>query len=257
MSRRHIVFPCGEDWLAGTIDMAPGSSGLLIVSGGGEVRSGPAGHYAALAGRLAAAGYPVFRFDRRGVGDSVGTNGGFRSAGPDIATAAAAFRAEAPSVKRLIAWGNCDGASALMLDSGAGMDGLVLSNPWVLEDDAELPVPRAVRQRYGAKLRNPQEILRLLTGKVNVAGLAKGLVHAMRPRPAPTSLAGEMAAGLARFHGAKRILIATRDRTAQHFTASWPPGDACVIHFDSASHGWIEPPDRDFLFQHLLEALKG
>ena len=40
MTRRHVLFPCEGSLLAGTIDEAPGSTGLLIVSGGNELRSG-------------------------------------------------------------------------------------------------------------------------------------------------------------------------------------------------------------------------
>ncbi len=56
----------------GTLDDAPGTTGLLIVSGGNEVRAGAFAGQARLAAEIAAAGHPVFRFDRRGVGDSTG-----------------------------------------------------------------------------------------------------------------------------------------------------------------------------------------
>ena len=48
----------------------------------------------------------------------------------------AAFRRAAPQLTRIIAFGNCDAASALMLAGGAGCDGLVLSNPWTIAQDA-------------------------------------------------------------------------------------------------------------------------
>ena len=75
--RRLIVFPCAGERLTGTLDEAPGKTGLLIVSGGNEVRMGAHRGMASLAARLAASGVPVFRYDRRGIGDSTGSNGGF------------------------------------------------------------------------------------------------------------------------------------------------------------------------------------
>ena len=40
MSRRHFTFACAGDTLFGTLDEAPGTTGLLLVSGGNEIRSG-------------------------------------------------------------------------------------------------------------------------------------------------------------------------------------------------------------------------
>ena len=79
MNRLHLTFECADSTLAGTLDMACGASGLLLVSGGNEIRSGAFSGQAALAARIAAAGFPVFRFDRRGIGDSGGENKGFRN----------------------------------------------------------------------------------------------------------------------------------------------------------------------------------
>ena len=77
MSRLHFQFGCGSHKLAGVLDTAPGETGLLWVSGGNELRSGAFAGQAQLAARLAAKGFPVFRFDRRGIGDSEGDNRGF------------------------------------------------------------------------------------------------------------------------------------------------------------------------------------
>ena len=53
MSRLHLTFGCGDATLAGTLDTAPGTSGLLIVTGGNEVRSGAFSGQAQLAARIA------------------------------------------------------------------------------------------------------------------------------------------------------------------------------------------------------------
>src|SRR5690606_29966334 len=131
--RRHLSFDCEGAALAATLDEAPGTTGLLIVSGGNEIRSGAHRGMAMLAQRIAAAGHPVFRFDRRGVGDSEGENRGFEASGPDIAAAIAAFRGATPHVTRIAAFGNCDAASALLLHRPAGIDALLLANPWTYE----------------------------------------------------------------------------------------------------------------------------
>jgi exosortase A-associated hydrolase 1 len=241
--------------LAATLDEAPGTTGLLVISGGNETRAGAFSGQAQLAARIAEAGFPVFRFDRRGVGDSEGSNSGFRGSAPDIAAAFAAFRAEAPKLQRIVAFGNCDAASALMLQAGAGADALVLANPWTLDDENAPPPPDAVRQRYAAKLRNPREWLRLLTGKVSLGKLAGGLRHAAGPAPAATSLSREMAAGLDRFGGPVTILLADRDRTARLFAAGWDKDDRRIVTVPEASHAFVEPVANALLVDQLLAAL--
>ncbi|WP_285709631.1 hydrolase 1, exosortase A system-associated [Erythrobacter oryzae] len=259
MSRLPGTFVCDGAMLACTLDDAPGTTGLLIVSGGNEIRSGAFGGQADMAARIAAAGFPVFRFDRRGVGDSEGENRGFRHSAEDIAAALAAFRGQAAAVTRVIAFGNCDAASALMLAGGAGCAGLVLSNPWTIEDSDVVdstPPPEAVRARYLEKLKNPREIMRLATGGVNLAKLARGVVHALKPPPPPSGLAAEMAAGLAGFAGDVRILLATADRTAQVFEAAWDSSDPRIRRCEGAGHAYVEPEHRGWLEAELLEALR-
>mgnify|MGYP001078278178 CR=1 FL=1 len=255
MSRRHLAFDCEGAQLAGTLDDAPGATGLLIVSGGNETRAGAFSGQAQLAARIAQAGHPVFRFDRRGVGDSQGWNAGFRDSAADIAAALRAFREHAPHLQRVVGFGNCDAASALMLAGGAGMDALALSNPWTIESDNAAPPPQAVRARYAEKLRNPKELIRLLTGKVSFSKLVRGLAQAARTAPEPTSLAQDIAGGLSRFSGPAIILLAERDRTAQAFEAGWARGDPRIRRCPDASHAYTEPHAREWLFEQILAAL--
>ncbi|MEM8723934.1 MAG: hydrolase 1, exosortase A system-associated [Pseudomonadota bacterium] len=261
MSRLPLDFGCGSLKLAGTLDTAPGTTGLLLVSGGNEVRSGAFSGQSQLASRIARAGFSVFRFDRRGIGDSEGENRGFRSSEGDISAALKAFRAIAPQVERVFAFGNCDAASALMLSRGAGCDGLILSNPWTIEDgengaEDAIPPPAAIRARYAEKLKNPKEIGRLLSGGVNLGKLIRGLAKSLGPAPAPSTLADEMRAGLEQFSGPVRILLASADRTAQVFDESWDKSDPRIARCEGAGHAYVETEHRDWLEAQILAALR-
>ncbi len=255
MSRRHLTFPCEGATLVGTIDGAAGSTGLLLVSGGNELRSGAWAGQAQFAARIAAQGFPVFRYDRRGVGDSDGPNGEFKTGGPDIAAALAAFRAAAPQVTRVVALGNCDAASSLMLAGGAGCDGLILSNPWTIEGDDDAPPPEVLRDHYKRRLASPDALKRLLTGQIPIGKLIRSLIAAVRPAPAPTSLAQDMAAGIAGFAGPVAILIAERDRTGIAFLGTWDKADPRIRRCAGASHSYVEPEAREWLEAQVVEVL--
>jgi exosortase A-associated hydrolase 1 len=265
MSRLHFQFGCGSLKLGGTLDTAPGTTGLLLVSGGNEVRSGAFSGQSLLASRIASAGFPVFRYDRRGIGDSAGENRGFRKSAGDIRAALEAFRAMAPQMERVFAFGNCDAASALMLAGGEGLEGLILSNPWTIEEttsDAEdepQHAPGAIRARYAEKLKNPREIARLLRGGVDFGKLIRGLTSSLRPAPAPSSLAQEMSAGLSQFEGQVNILLAMRDRTAQLFESAWDTwhkDDIRISRCEGAGHAYVEAEHREWLEAQVLSALR-
>nr|WP_223181191.1 hydrolase 1, exosortase A system-associated [Sphingopyxis sp. LK2115] len=262
--RHRLSFPCDGAALAATLDEAPGTTGLLIVSGGNEIRSGAHRGMAMLAARIADAGYPVFRFDRRGIGDSEGANGGFESSAPDIAAAIAAFRDAAPHVERVAAFGNCDAASALLLHQPLPLDALILANPWTYEaaaetaDEPALPPAAAIRARYLSRLTNPESLLRLLRGEVDFAKLRRGLAALRRPKQAaaPDSLAARLDAAARRLAIPATILLATGDRTAQAFAADCPAilARLPVERIASASHSFAGD-DADWLAARILTIL--
>ena len=266
--RRWLSFDVEGAVCAATLDEAAGTHGLLIVSGGNEVRSGAHRGMARLAAAVAAAGHPVLRFDRRGVGDSEASNRGFEHEGEDIAAALALFRRECPHLSRVTAFGNCDAAAALLLHHRAGgPDALLLANPWTIDtpDDAgeadALPPPAAIRARYAAKLKDPREWWRLLRGGVDLGKLVKGLRSASTA-PVATGLVGQLAGALAQIDCPVTVLLASRDGTAQAFAAAWGSAafagvrrKAVVEVIDSGSHGFADAEARTWLEARGLGAL--
>jgi exosortase A-associated hydrolase 1 len=269
--RRRLSFTLEGAQCAASLDEAAGSTGLLIVSGGNEILSGAHRGMAWLAGEVAAAGHPVLRFDRRGVGDSEGENGGFDTSGPDIRSALALFRAECPGLRRIVAFGNCDAATALLLHHeangvGSGPDALLLANPWTIDaveeadDSPALPPPSAIRARYLSKLKDPREWLRLLRGGVNLGKLARGLKSASKSAP-PSGLAERMRVAMGRVSVPITVLLAARDTTALAFAGHWRTtfdaerDNIGLETIDSASHGFADDAARAWLLARVLEGL--
>lgn len=254
--RRLIPFACEGETLVGSLDGAAGTTGLLIVSGGNEPRMGAHRGMALLAQRVAATGWPVFRFDRRGVGDSSGENGGWASSAPDIVAAAGVFRREAPHVRRLVGFGNCDAATALALfGAAAGVDAPVLANPWVVETGGDLPPPAAIRARYAARLRSPGQWWRLMRGGVDFRKLMRGLRAVARPR-SEAVLAHRFADALAGRAGT--VLLARGDATATAYVdAVKEVGvEAAVVWVDTASHSFAREGDAERLFETIVGVLR-
>lgn len=259
--RRLVTIPCAGETIAATFDPAEGDTALLIVSGGNELRIGAHRGMALLAASVAAAGYPVLRYDRRGIGDSSGTNGGFLSAAPDLVAAATWLRAATGAV-RIVGFGNCDAATTLALfHAQAGIDRLLLANPWVVEPTNDLPPPAAIRATYAERLVSPSAWRRLLTGRVNFRRLTRGLVTLATDRQAPTGLTNRFAEGL-NSGVPVEILLASGDHTATAFLAAWqlrhlsPLRARIPLHrHDSASHSFARPADRDWLRAQVLAAL--
>ncbi len=272
--RTMIEFPCDIDTLLATLDRADGQTGLLIVSGGNEIRIGAYAGQAAMAAHFAALGFPVFRYDRRGIGESEGTNGGFESSADDISAALAAFRSAAPQMSRVLAFGNCDAASSLMLfHDGLAIDALLLANPWVIEvanstseaeDAPNVPSASAIRARYWNRLKNPRSLIDLLTGKVDLRKLAGGLAKAAAKQEA-SSLALQIADSLAKTQIPVHILIARRDTTALAFMAAWQSAafqcvrtkpNVTLAATGSASHSFADMAAKLWLYSQIETELK-
>jgi exosortase A-associated hydrolase 1 len=262
--RRMIGFDCEGAKLIATLDEGAKTTGLIIVSGGNEIRSGAHAGQAAMAAHFGQMGYPVFRYDRRGIGESEGDNAGFENSAPDIAAAVSAFRQEAPHIQRLVAFGNCDAATALALfHAGVAIDALILANPWVIENaSAEASTPptsAAVRARYWNRLKNPRSLIDLVTGKIDLKKLAGGLVKATQT-DRPTALAGRLAKAMEAGTLPTALLIAERDTTAIAFLAAWHSTafadvktrqDITLDTCPTASHSFADAQSKKWLLDQI------
>jgi exosortase A-associated hydrolase 1 len=246
--RRLITFDIGDTTLAGSLDDGAGGTGLLIVSGGNEVRHGAHRGMAMLAQGLAAQGTPVFRYDRRGVGDSQGENRGFLHAGDDLRAAAAAFRRAAPHVTRLHAFGNCDAATLLAFHGrSAGIARVLLANPWTVEPTDDLPPAAAIRAGYARQLRDPAEWRRLLGGGINIGKAIRGLAKIARTPSEDGTLARRVTDAIAAWDSDATVLLARDDNTARAFAAAARAHAFPTLTIDTSSHSFARAADKQAL----------
>ena len=228
-TEQALAFECGSDTLFGilTVPEAAGNTGIVIVVGGPQYRVGSHRQFVLIARRLAKAGYPVLRFDYRGMGDSTGAARDFEAVTEDIAAAITTLQRELPHVTRVVLWGLCDAASAALLYVGAAQDdriaGLCLLNPWVR---SEASLARAqVKHYYRDRLLQREFWLKLLRGGVRanaLAGLWRNLRLMLR-RSGSTGAANlenyqvRMALGWKQFSGDILLVLSGQDYTAKEF----------------------------------------
>jgi exosortase A-associated hydrolase 1 len=238
-----LTFDVAGETLLGiaAIPQAPRDCGVLVVVGGPQYRAGSHRQFLLLSRRLAGAGYPVFRFDCRGMGDSSGAARSFEAVCEDIGAAIDAFQRPFPELRRVVLWGLCDAASAIPLYLRATGDpraaGVVLLNPWV-RSEAGLALTR-VKHYYGQRLTQRQFWNKLLTGKLNVAAALRGLLkNIVTARKKPDlldralSFRERMAEGLKSFRGEVLLILSGRDYTAREFIGH--------VAADPAWSGWLD-----------------
>jgi exosortase A-associated hydrolase 1 len=243
---------------------------LLIISGGNEIRSGTFAGQADIARHMQALGYPVFRFDRRGVGDSEGINRGFENSAEDILAALSAFRKGAPHMRNIVGLGNCDAATALALfPKQEEFCALILSNPWTIDpaptiNSAPATNAAAIRARYWTRLKSPRTIFDLLAGRISIRKLATGLARATAQNPCST-LATRLNSVLGSLGKPIMICLAERDTTAIAFRSVWKSkafkttrakANISLSSYATASHSFAEPPARAWLYEQVERVLK-
>jgi len=279
------AFQVDDHCLAGVLHLpaTPGNRGVLVVVGGPQYRVGSHRQFLLLARDLAAAGFPVLRFDYRGMGDSDGEPRSFEEIGPDIRAALDAFQAAVPGLREFVIWGLCDGAAAGLLYAPGDprVTGLILLNPWVR---TEATLARSyVAEYYTRRLLDREFWRKLASGQVRIgASLAGFLGMAARalgvgqdaagaprgsgPDPDGANLPERLRRALAAYAGQTLIILSGRDLTAGEFrdVARTPPWQALLgrpgvtqFTLEAADHTFSRRQWRDEVARRCREWLQG
>jgi exosortase A-associated hydrolase 1 len=175
------------------------------------------------------------RFDVRGMGDSSGDLHDFEHIDADIAAAIDAFVASVPTLRRVVLWGLCDAASAVLMYTGACRDdriaGLCLLNPWVRS--AASLARTHVKHYYRDRLMQRSFWRKLLSGRIAARALKELATNIRTARAGAriTAVASQaafqqrMAVAWADFGRPVLLLLSENDYTANEF-AEYTGADA-------------------------------
>ncbi len=247
MSEVALTFECEGEQLVGilhgavagiggeaTAAAAKCGVGVVVVVGGPQYRVGSHRQFTLLARDVASVGYPVLRFDVRGMGDSNGAARDFEHIAPDIGAAVDCLVRHVPGLEKIVLWGLCDGASASLMyaPTDPRIAGLVLLNPWVRS--AAGIAETYVKHYYVKRLLSGEFWRSLLSGRSRIGVMLRELLRNLRL----ASKAGadtqrsevfteRMRRAAERFKGEILVITSGNDLTAQEFeshcarSASW------------------------------------
>lgn len=255
-----LCFSCAGDELVGIVSTpeVPKPVGVLVLVGGPQYRVGSHRQFLLLAWALSEAGFPVMRFDYRGMGDSTGDLRDFEAVNDDIAAAIGVFRQQCPDVAKIVLWGLCDAASASLIYWDAKHDqritGLVLLNPWV-RSEASLAKTH-IKHYYGQRLFQADFWRKLLSGRVGVSSALMGLLKSWRrARQTDTvkytqvsPFQTRMMQALGVFPGEVLLILSGDDYTAKEFLEAFQadPAGARALAGDRLTRVDLEQADHTF-----------
>jgi exosortase A-associated hydrolase 1 len=244
-AEQALTFDCQGESLVGILHPpAPGNAarkrGIVIVVGGGpQYRAGGHRQLTLWSRRLAEEGYPVLRFDYRGMGDAHGEFLGFQHVDDDICAAIDTLQRALPEVDEVVLWGECDASSAILLYAhrDTRVKGVVLLNPWVRTE--AVAAKAILRFYYLQRLMQPSFWKKLASGKFNPfkslrslwslwlqsriarpstgAAVPAAALSLGAPVPRDLPLPDGMLMGLQRFAGPLMLVMSGRDLIAREF----------------------------------------
>jgi len=253
-SEQPLFFSCDGQQMAGVLHRAEGAARraiICVVAGGPQYRAGAHRQFVALARRLVLRGYPVLRFDLRGMGDSTGEHRGFQYSLDDIRAAIDALLLDQSQVDEVVLFGECESASGILFYAfrDSRVKGVVLVNPWVRTEAGRAGV--IIKHYYWNRLRSREFWSKVGSGKFSLSTSMLSLVDVVRAYwtgrksirvgATPTQsditdlpLPQKTAAGLRRFQGRSMILMSGRDYIAREFDE--------IVRSSPAWTGLLEDP---------------
>jgi len=259
-TERPLVFDCAGDQLVGILHegKAGATTGVVIVVGGPQYRVGSHRQFVVMARSIARAGYPVFRFDYRGMGDSEGQSRPFDVVDDDVRTVVDAYTENVPTLDNIVLLGLCDAASASLIYAAKDrrVTGLVLLNPWVRTEQGA--AKSYLRHYYLQRMLSKSFWRKVFSGEFQIGRSVREFLRSVnvarrtRSGSLDSSISVEqpffarMLSGFESFRYPVLVLISGRDLTASEFIdlcaadRAWGKSlgreNVRVEHFPDADH---------------------
>jgi exosortase A-associated hydrolase 1 len=234
--QQALRFACRDRALIGVLHrpVQPATRAMLIVTGGPQYRAGSHRQFVLLGRHLAKQSIAVMRFDTRGMGDSEGDLHTFEHIDDDVRAALDALLAAMPTLREVVLWGLCDGATAAAFYAADDrrITGLVLLNPWVRTETGAAQA--TLRHYYLQRLVSAAFWRNLASGAVDAGAAitsfrqtaAAALTAKAKRQPdtdAGSNSAGDLPArlhrALTRFPGPILFILSGADLGAREFSA--------------------------------------
>lgn len=233
MNEIPIVFESAGHPLVGMLHPAKGNPeiGILVmVAGGPQYRIGGHRQLVLWARRFSSHGFPVFRFDFSGMGDSYGEYVGFENVEADISAALDRFFAETPSLKQVVLWGECNACSASLIfaHKDPRVKGIVMLNPWVRTEQGAAKavvkhyyLNRLTQRSFWAKVLSLKfDMFGSIRSAIKMIGTARGQRKDNKEASSDSDhrvFPERMLDGLSRYKGRIMLVMSGRDMVSKEF----------------------------------------
>ena len=281
MSEQALVLQCGHEQLISILHQPVKykKRAVLIIVGGPQYRAGGHRYFVTLARALAENGYPVMRFDYRGMGDSDGTYPGFENLTDDIKSAIDAMFETCPLIEKVALWGLCNAASASAFygHEDPRVSHIMMLNPWAHDESAYDKV--LLRHYYARRLFDKGFWKSLIKGRVRLLDFPRLVwkiskrklrrtpnTHSADGNPKASALAERIVDSTSKFQGPIQLVLSGNDLTAKEFEQEvsslkdWDviaarPTFSC-LRLDDADHTFSDPRWSNAVTQATLEWLE-
>jgi len=238
MNEKPIVLANADRPLVGMLHPASGDQELgvlVMVADGPQYRIGGHRQLVLWARKMSSQGFPVFRFDFGGMGDSHGDYVGFENAEGDIRAALDRFFEETPSLKQVVLWGECNACSASLFyaHKDPRIKGIVMLNPWVRTEQGQAKavvkhyyLNRLMQRSFWVKVFGLQfDVVGSIRSAIQMISVARGQAGGS-PEKTQTNakpdidlrpLPDRMLDGLSRFKGRVMLVMSGRDLISKEF----------------------------------------